>query len=121
MERHLRLPSAILPASAPATERRSARRRAPSFAAEPDGVDGNALALDFGDGFEIDAAGVVGAVAQQHHRADGQRRRVRQHFFQAVADVRGGRGGVQLVRAFDAFQMIAQTIKPDLKFSSLNC
>ena len=60
------------------------------LAAEPDGVDGNPLALDFGDGVQIDAAGVVRAVAHQNHRADGQRGRIRQHFLQAVADVRGG-------------------------------
>ena len=87
------------------------------LAAEADGVDGNPLALDFRDGFQIDAAGVVGAVAHQNHRADGQRGRIRQHFLQAVADVRGGRRGVQLVQVFDAFQMIAQPVKSNLKFA----
>ncbi len=39
------------------------------------------------------------------------------HLLQAVADVRRRRGGGQLVELFDPLQMVAQAIKPNLKFS----
>ena len=68
-----------------------------ALAAETDGVDGDALALDVGDGVQIDAAAVVGAVAHQNHGADGQRGRIGQHFLQSVADVGGGGRGVEFV------------------------
>ena len=47
------------------------RRQKPiSFAAEADGMDRNALALDFRDRLEIDTAGVVGSIAEQHDCAN---------------------------------------------------
>ncbi len=88
-----------------------------ALAAEADGVNGDALPLDVGDGVEIDAAAVVSAIAHQNHGADGQRCRIGQHLLQPLADVRGGQGGGQLVGAFNAFQMIAQPIKSHLKFA----
>ena len=39
---------------------------------DPNRVDRNLMALDLLDGFEVDAAGILGAVAEQHHRADGK-------------------------------------------------
>ena len=67
--------------------------------AESNGMDGNPLAADFRDRFEIDAAGIVGAVAHQHHGADGQAGGVGHHLFQRIADVGGGDGRGELVRA----------------------
>ena len=49
---------------------------------------GNALTADFGDGFEVDAAGVVRAVAHQNHGADRKTGCIRHHLFEAFADVR---------------------------------
>ena len=58
------------------------------FSAQPDGVNRNPLAADLRQRFQIDAAGIVGAVAQQDHRADGQAGGVRRHLLQALADMR---------------------------------
>ena len=60
------------------------------FLSEADGMDGNALAADFGNRFEIDAAGIIGAVAQQDHGADGQAGGVGNHLLQTFANVRRG-------------------------------
>ena len=62
------------------------------LAAEPDGVDRNALAPYGRHGFAIDAAGVIRAVAHQDDGAQGQGRGFRQHALQSIPDARGGRG-----------------------------
>ena len=70
------------------------------LAAEADGVNRNALAAEFGDGFEVHAAGIVGAVARQNHRADGEAGGIGHHLFQALADVRRGRRRGELLESF---------------------
>ncbi len=71
------------------------------LAPEADGVDRNALAADFGDGFQIDAAGIIRAVAHQHHRADRQTGGIGQHLLQAFADVRRLAGRVELIELLE--------------------
>ena len=68
--------------------------------AETDGVDGDALAADGLDGLEVDAAGVVGAVAQQHDGAQRQGGRLAEHALESLADARGGRGAGELIAVF---------------------
>ena len=87
------------------------------FAAEPYGVNRDALAFDFRDGLEIDAAGVVSSVAQQDNCADGQSRGIGDYVLQVVADVRGRFRSIQLIELLDALETFAETIKPNLKFS----
>ena len=70
------------------------------LAAEADGVDRDALAADGGDGLQVDAAGVIGAVAEQHDGSQRQRRGFRQHALQGVADARGGGRGRQFRSVF---------------------
>ena len=64
------------------------------LASEADGVDRNVAGAQRADGVRADAAGIIVAVAQQHHRADGQVRSLLAELLQAVADARGRRGGL---------------------------
>jgi hypothetical protein len=86
------------------------------LASEADGMDWNPLPPDGRDGVQIDAARVIGAIAQQHNRAQGQGRGFRHHAFQRIADARGLLVGVQGVGALDALGLFAELIKPHLKF-----
>ena len=75
------------------------------LAAEADGVNGDVAVAQRRDRLDVDAAGVVGAVAQQHDRADGQIGGFVGQLLEAVADVRGRRGGLQLLEIGDAGQL----------------
>jgi hypothetical protein len=87
------------------------------LATESNSMHWNPLALDVRNGFEIDTARIVGAVAHEHHRADRQHGCVRQHFLEAIADARGRRVRCKLVRFFQTLQMGAEAIKTNLKFT----
>ncbi len=86
------------------------------FLAKSDSVDGDSLAANLRDGFEIDATGVVGAIARQNHRSNGQAGGIRNHLFQTVAQVGGGSGGGKLFQIVEPLQMVAQPVKTNLKF-----
>ena len=76
----------------------------------------NPLAADLRQRFQVDAARVVGAIAQQDHRTDRQIGGVRRHLLQAFADMRGRGAGGQLLQLIDPLGMIAHAVQPDLKF-----
>ncbi len=65
-----------------------------ALASEAHGVNGNVAGAQRVDGVRADAAGVVVAIAEQHHGADGQVGRLLAQLLQAVADARGGRAGL---------------------------
>ncbi len=50
-------------------------------------MNGNALPPYFIHRFKVDAAGVVGSIAQQYHRADGQVGPFRNYHLQRVTQV----------------------------------
>ena len=87
------------------------------LASEADGMHGNALAADGCNGIQIDAARVVGAVAQENDRAQGQRRRFRQHTLERIADARGLAAGVERVGAGDALAVLCRIHKAVLEIS----
>ena len=83
--------------------------------AEADGVDGNALAADGGDGGEVDAAGVIGAVGEQHDGAQGQGRGFGENALQGISDAGSGRGGGEVVGIGDALGLFAELVEADLE------
>ena len=86
--------------------------------AEADRVHRNVAAAQRGDRVEIDAAGIVGAVAQQHDRADRQIGGFPGQLLQAVADVRGrgGRRRFQIFQFGNARQLPVEPVDANLKF-----
>ena len=85
------------------------------FAAQPDGVDRNPLAANLRQRFQVDAARIIGAIAQQDHRPDRQVGGIRRHLLQGLADMRGRGSRGQLLQLVDALGMIAHAVHPDLK------
>ncbi len=85
------------------------------LAAEANGVNGNVAGAEGANRIGANAAGVVGAVAEQDHGADGQVGSLLAQLLEAVADAGGGRGGVEVLQAFDAGGRVVNTIKTSLK------
>ena len=72
------------------------------LASEAHGVNRNVAGAQRADGIGADASGVIVAVAEQHHRADGQIGGLLDQLLEAVADAGGGRGGLQILEIVDA-------------------
>ena len=83
--------------------------------AEADGVHRDVLAADFGEGVEIDAAGVIGPVAQHHHGADRQAGGIGHHFLQTFSDMRGGGVRGKFLGRLDAVQVTVHLINAHLE------
>jgi hypothetical protein len=83
--------------------------------AEAHGVDGDALAADGGDGVPADAAGVIGSIAQHHHRAQRQGRRFGHRLFQGVAKAGGGLGARKLAGILNAIGRGAELVEAHLE------
>ena len=73
-----------------------------ALASEAHGVNGNVAGAQRADGVRADAAGVVVAIAEQHHGADGQVGSLVAQLLEAVADAGRGRVGLQILEALDA-------------------
>ena len=85
------------------------------LASEAHGVNGNVAGAQRADGIGADAAGVIVAVAQQHHGADGQVGSLLAQLFEAVADAGRGRAGLQVLQAVDAGGHVVDAIETRLK------
>ena len=86
-----------------------------ALASEAHGVNGNVAGAQRVDGVRADAAGVVVAIAEQHHGADGQVGGFLAQLLEAVADARGGRAGFQILQAVDTRGHVIHTVKTRLK------
>jgi len=85
------------------------------LSAVTDGVDRDALPPNLRHGVTIDAAGIVGAVREQHHRTQGQRGRFRHHLLQGGANARSRRGRGCLLRLLDALGLTPEAVKTHLE------
>ena len=85
------------------------------LAAEPDGVYRNAPLPDLRNRVQIDAAGIIRAIRQQHHGAQRQRGRFREHLLQAVAQARSRLRHGELAGFLDALGFLAEAIEAHLK------
>ena len=85
------------------------------LASEAHGVNGNVAGAQGADGVRADAAGVVVAIAEQHHGADGQVGSLLAQLLEAVADAGGGRVGLQILEAVDAGGHVVDAVKARLK------
>ncbi len=86
-----------------------------ALASEAHGVNGNVAGAQRADGVRADAPGVVVAVAEQHHRADGQVGSLVAQLLEAVADAGRGRVGLQVLEAVDAGGHVVDAVKTRLK------
>ena len=85
------------------------------FLAEAHGVNGDAAAAQRCDRVPVDPAGVVGAVAQQHDRADRQAGGFVGQLFDSVADVRDRSGSIEPIEAVHASDVAVEAIETRLK------
>ena len=85
------------------------------FLAEADGVDGNALPPNGGDGGEVDTAGVIRAIAQHDDGTERQRGRFGQHALQSLTEAGGGGGRGELIGLLNPFRLAAELVKSYLE------
>src|SRR5438132_4571123 len=85
------------------------------IAAEANGVNRDVSVAKDRQRPDVDPTGVVGPVAEKHDGADRQVRGFIRELLEAVADVCGGRCGLQLLQIGDARQVTVETIETCLK------
>ena len=86
-----------------------------ALASEAHGVNGNMAGAQRVDGIGADAAGVVVAVAEQDHGADGQVGSLLAQLLEAVADAGRGRVGLQILQVVDAGGHVVDAVETRLK------
>ena len=90
------------------------------FRAEAHRVNRDVTAAQRGDRLGVDAARIVGAIGEEHDRADRQFLRFTRELLEAVADARSGRGRVKLLQVGDPRELAVEAIEARLK-SFLDC
>ena len=86
-----------------------------TLAAEAYGVDGNVAGAQRADGRFADAARVVVAIGEKDDGADGKVGSLLGQLLQAVAEARGGRGGLQVLEVLDAGGHVVDAVEASLK------
>ncbi len=86
-----------------------------ALASEAYGVNGNVAGAQGADGVGTDAAGVVVAIAEQHHGADGQVGSLFAQLFEAFADAGRGLVRLQVLETVDTGGHVVDAVEARLK------